>query len=99
MDNGLPVTPAASVTRNLLRVADFLPFGYGFAAISMLLRRDCKRLSDVAAATLVVHVPRSVPRTVASNVPPSPGGRCCRKTRLRSSPRRACPDPDPRAAR
>ena len=37
----------------------------------MLLRRDCKRLGDVAAATLVVHVPRSVPRTVASNVPPS----------------------------
>lgn len=70
MDNGLPVTPAASVTRNLLRVADFLPFAYGFAAISMLLRRDCKRLGDVAAATLVVHVPRSVPRTVASNVPP-----------------------------
>ena len=26
MDNGLPVTPAASFTRNLLRVADFLPF-------------------------------------------------------------------------
>ena len=73
MDNGLPVTPAASVTRNLLHdVADFLPFGYGFAAISMLLRRDCKRLGDVAAATLVVHVPRSVPRTVASNVLPSP---------------------------
>ena len=26
MDNGLPITPAASFTRNLLRVADFLPF-------------------------------------------------------------------------
>ena len=26
MDNGLPVTPAASMTRNLLRAADFLPF-------------------------------------------------------------------------
>ena len=29
MDNGLPVTPAASFTRNLLRVADFLPFLFG----------------------------------------------------------------------
>ena len=55
MDNGLPVTAAASVTRNLLRTADFLPFGYGFAIVSMLLRRDCKRLGDIAAATMVVH--------------------------------------------
>jgi uncharacterized RDD family membrane protein YckC len=55
MDNGLPVTVAASVTRNLLRTADFLPFGYGFAIVSMLLRRDCKRLGDIAAATMVVH--------------------------------------------
>ena len=62
MDNGLPVTPAASLTRNLLRVADFLPFGYGFAIVSMLLRRDCKRLGDIAAATIVVHEPRAVPQ-------------------------------------
>ena len=39
MDNGLPVTPAASVTRNLLRVADFLPFGFGFAIVSMCAAR------------------------------------------------------------
>src|SRR3954465_2445787 len=55
MDNGLPVTAAASVTRNLLRTADLLPFGYGFGIVSMLLRPDCKRLGDIAAATLVVH--------------------------------------------
>ena len=62
MDNGLPVTPAASMARNLLRVADFLPFAYGFAIVSMLLRPDCKRLGDIAAATLVVHVPRAARR-------------------------------------
>jgi uncharacterized RDD family membrane protein YckC len=55
MDNGLPVTPAASITRNLLRVADFLPFGFGFAVASMLMRADYKRLGDIAAATIVVH--------------------------------------------
>jgi uncharacterized RDD family membrane protein YckC len=60
MDNGLPVTPAASLTRNLLRAADFLPFGYGFAIVSMLIRRDCKRLGDIAAATIVVHEARKV---------------------------------------
>ena len=61
MDNGLPVTPAASLTRNLLRAADFLPFGYGFAIVSILVRHDCKRLGDIAAATIVVHEPRPVP--------------------------------------
>ncbi|WP_431256901.1 RDD family protein [Roseateles chitinivorans] len=55
MDTGLPVTPAASVTRNLLRVADFLPLGYAFGIVTMLLHRDCKRLGDLAAGTLVVH--------------------------------------------
>jgi uncharacterized RDD family membrane protein YckC len=55
MDNGLPITPGASLTRNLLRFADFLPALFGFAIVSMLLRKDCKRLGDIAASTLVVH--------------------------------------------
>ena len=55
MDSGLPVTPAAALTRNLLRAADFLPLLYGFGLISMLLRRDFKRLGDLAAGTLVVY--------------------------------------------
>src|SRR5262245_27851966 len=70
MDNGLPVTPAASVTRNILRVADFLPFGYGFAIVSMLVRRDAKRLGDMAAATIVVHEPRAARKVVLENVAP-----------------------------
>lgn len=55
MDSGLPVTPAASITRNLLRAADFLPLVYAFGVLSMLLRRDFKRLGDLAAGTIVVH--------------------------------------------
>ena len=55
MDTGLPVTPSAAVTRNLLRVADFMPVAYAFALLAMLLRRDFKRLGDVVAGTLVVH--------------------------------------------
>jgi uncharacterized RDD family membrane protein YckC len=62
MDNGLPVTPAASITRNLLRVADFLPALYGFGIVSTLLRRDFKRLGDITAGTLVVYNPPPVPR-------------------------------------
>jgi uncharacterized RDD family membrane protein YckC len=70
MDNGLPVTPAASFTRNLLRVADFLPFAFGAAIVSMLLRRDCKRLGDLAAATLVVHRPQRPPVVKLDDVTP-----------------------------
>jgi uncharacterized RDD family membrane protein YckC len=70
MDNGLPITPAASFTRNLLRFADFLPLAYGFAIVSMLVRADCKRLGDIAAATLVVHRPQAAARVRLDNVVP-----------------------------
>jgi uncharacterized RDD family membrane protein YckC len=55
MESGLPVTPSASVSRNLLRVVDFMPFAFGIGLASMLLRRDFKRVGDIAAGTLVVH--------------------------------------------
>jgi hypothetical protein len=70
MDNGLPVTPAASMTRNLLRVADFRPFGYGAAIASMLLSRDGKRLGDLAASTIVVHEARPAPKATLDMVTP-----------------------------
>ncbi len=72
MDNGLPITPAASVTRNLLRAADFLPFLYGFALVSMLVRRDFKRLGDLAAGTLVVYQPRAPRKNAAPDLAPLP---------------------------
>lgn len=55
MDSGLPVTPAASLLRNVLRVADFLPMLYAGAGLAILLRADFKRLGDMAAGTLVVY--------------------------------------------
>jgi uncharacterized RDD family membrane protein YckC len=70
MDDGLPVTPVASLARNLLRTADFLPMLYGAAIVSVLTRADCKRLGDLAAATLVVHQPRPTPKTVRVAVAP-----------------------------
>jgi len=70
MDNGLPVTPAASFTRNLLRFADFLPFLFGAGIVSMLLRQDSKRLGDLAAATIVVHQPLRPPKVKLDDVAP-----------------------------
>jgi uncharacterized RDD family membrane protein YckC len=70
MDSGLPITPAASLTRNLLRVADFLPMLYGFALASMLIRKDFKRLGDIAAATLVVYQPLPSPKIALRDIEP-----------------------------
>lgn len=70
MDDGLPVTPVASLARNLLRTADFLPVLYGAAIVTVLSRPDCKRLGDLAAATLVVHQPRSTRKTERAAVAP-----------------------------
>lgn len=58
-DNGTPVDFSASLIRNLLRVADFMPFMYGFGLLSMLLNRDFKRLGDLAAGTVVIYRERS----------------------------------------
>jgi hypothetical protein len=54
-DTGIPVTPAASVIRNFLRIADFLPMLYATGLISMMCNREFKRLGDLAAGTLVVY--------------------------------------------
>ncbi|HPY41401.1 MAG TPA: RDD family protein, partial [Thiolinea sp.] len=50
-----PVSPAASVVRNLLRVVDFLPLLYGFGLASCLMNRRFQRLGDLAANTVVLH--------------------------------------------
>lgn len=70
MDDGLPVTPAASLTRNLLRTADFLPFLFAAGVVSMLVRRDFKRLGDLAAATLVVYNPQPPLRVEFGDIEP-----------------------------
>lgn len=53
--DGTPVGWMASIVRNLLRFADFLPAAYGFGIASMLVDRDFRRLGDLAAGTVVVH--------------------------------------------
>lgn len=55
--DGTPVRLTASLLRNLLLAADFLPFAYGFGIASMASTRGFRRLGDLAAGTLVVYVP------------------------------------------
>jgi len=54
-DDGTPIGWPSSITRNLLRSADMLPFGYAFGLVSCLLQKQFKRLGDLAAGTLVVY--------------------------------------------
>jgi uncharacterized RDD family membrane protein YckC len=54
-DDGTPIGWGPSLTRNLLRAADFLPFGYGIGIISVLLHREFRRLGDIVAGTVVVY--------------------------------------------
>jgi uncharacterized RDD family membrane protein YckC len=65
-EDGTPVQWRASVARNLIRAVDFLPVFYGFGVISMMLNRDFKRLGDLAAGTIVVHLE---PKRVSKGVP------------------------------
>ncbi len=54
-DNGCPVTPSASMIRNLLRFVDFLPLFYGFGLASMLMNKRFQRLGDLVAGTVVLY--------------------------------------------
>ena len=63
-DDGTPIGWAASLTRNLLRFVDLLPFAYTLGIISCLSNRAFKRLGDIAAGTLVVYREQSAERPV-----------------------------------
>jgi uncharacterized RDD family membrane protein YckC len=67
--DGTPVGWMASIVRNLVRFADFLPAAYGFGIASMLVDRDFRRLGDLAAGTVVVH---REPDLIGYRVPTGP---------------------------
>ncbi|WP_202841648.1 RDD family protein [Luteimonas saliphila] len=56
--DGAPVGWMASFVRNLMRTVDMLPFGYAFGLASSLVDPWGRRLGDMVARTMVVHVPR-----------------------------------------
>ncbi len=62
---GLPVGLGDSLLRNLLRGADFLPFGYVLGAVCMVFDSRFRRLGDLVAGTLVIFEPK-----VAYRAPP-----------------------------
>lgn len=67
-ENGTPVEWSASVLRNFLLVADFLPLLYLAGIVSMCVDASFRRLGDLAAGTLVVHAERRSPKLRARQV-------------------------------
>ena len=72
MANGLPITPAGSLLRNLMRVVDFLPSLYTCGILTLLLRADARRLGDLAAGTMVAYRARPDPTPFAAATPAPP---------------------------
>jgi len=70
MDDGTPVGWGPSLTRNLLRFVDMLPFGYLLGILSSLLHPGFKRLGDLAAGTLVVYGETAPSRPTLPEVAP-----------------------------
>ena len=56
--DGAPVGWLAACVRNLMRTVDMLPFGYACGLLSGLLDPSGRRLGDLVAGTMVVHVPQ-----------------------------------------
>ncbi|MAL90978.1 MAG: hypothetical protein CMK94_05460 [Pseudomonas sp.] len=69
-DDGTPVGWASSLTRNLLRFVDLLPFGYFLGALSCLGHPAFKRLGDIAAGTLVVYQEKPAERPALARAEP-----------------------------
>jgi len=69
-DDGTPVGWSSSLTRNLLRFVDMLPFGYFLGALSCLGHPAFKRLGDLAAGTLVIYQEKPQPRPTLPDAEP-----------------------------
>jgi uncharacterized RDD family membrane protein YckC len=78
-DRGEPLTFAQAGIRNIVRIVDFLPYGYGVGLVVLFANGKGKRLGDLAAGTVVVkdsdrvylwQLPGARPTPSAAPVPP-----------------------------
>jgi uncharacterized RDD family membrane protein YckC len=53
-DRGEPLTFLQAGIRNVVRIVDFLPYGYGVGMVVLFVNGKGKRLGDLAAGTIVV---------------------------------------------
>ena len=67
-----PINWGASLTRNLLRFVDFLPFSYLGGLMSMTLTKKFQRLGDLAVGSLVIYKPEIRKQAVLPECLPRP---------------------------
>ena len=72
--DGTPPDWGSSLLRNLLRLIDMLPFGYGCGILSSLASPRFQRLGDMVAGTLVIH-DSSNARRLSITAPDTANGR------------------------
>ncbi len=71
--DGLPVGWRESMLRNLLLVADFLPFMYASGLVCMMLDAKFRRIGDIVAGTVVIHrEPKPVRKPAVAAAPLAP---------------------------
>jgi hypothetical protein len=73
-DRGEPLTWFQAGIRNVIRIVDFLPYGYGVGVIVLFANGRGKRLGDLAAGTIVVKDSDSVGlwQLIRPSYPPPP---------------------------
>lgn len=72
--DGNPAGFIEVVIRNLVRIVDFLPSGYGVGLVIMFINGQSRRLGDFAAGTFVVRERADVPLSSLVNPSVVPGG-------------------------
>jgi uncharacterized RDD family membrane protein YckC len=82
-ESGYPIRPVDSMIRNLVRIVDWLPIGYGLGVLVMLCNRRSRRLGDFAGGTLVVR--EGPQRTLSAVAPPPASADEPRRYRLSSA--------------
>ncbi len=83
-DDGRPVDWGAALIRNLLWIIDFLPMFFAAGLVSMMINRDFKRLGDLAAGTIVIHVGKSIAVARFANIDARPPARSLTLTEQRT---------------
>ena len=100
-DRGEPLTFLQAGIRNIVRIVDFLPYGYGVGVVALFINGKGKRLGDLAAGTIVVkdsdHVwlwqlPGARPIDIAPPGPPPAAGQ---QPQVPQSPPGYAPYPPP----
>jgi uncharacterized RDD family membrane protein YckC len=72
-DRGEPMTFVQAGIRNVVRIIDFLPYGYGVGLVALFVNGRGKRLGDLAAGTIVVKDSDHMQLwQLAGGIPPPP---------------------------